>query len=479
MSEIDRLRAWHEAQKGTTEWPPGSNLVRYNEAYYGKAKSAQWCVIYQWNAFHDTGIAELFYGGGKTASCGELKKWAEKHGQWFIDGYKVGDLALFNFDGGKTPKHIGWIDQIDGNYCYCWEGNTSPTNKCNGGQVLRMPRHRRFIVGVVRPLYRDNETAVYSRQNSMDIVTAPADKISLSLVDTFKRSAAPTNYANAGFFANYREDGQFFTLPVAHLVADYKATSVFVDLYTHQRGIRTNGKVRMDSAYYKAGNEQFYRKAISTLIISGDKARVEDVTELPDNADYAISGVPIMRNGKDVTFKKYVVGQGWTEGNVRATKHTFVGLKSSPAATVYIIGMETKKANTILSAEAYKIFKGMGFTDVIKLDGGGSYIFNVNGTPVSSTSENRRINSIILWGDTKEQGNPYPVPTTLLKKGSKGDGVKWLQWALTNAGYDCGGIDGDYGSKTVKAVKEFQKAYGLGVDGIAGPVTRTKLLATC
>src|SRR5699024_1345172 len=41
-------------------------------------------------------------------------------------------------------------------------------------------------------------------------------------------------------------------------------------------------------------------------------------------------------------------------------------------------------------------------------------------------------------------GNPYAEPTALLKKGSRGDGVKWVQWELERRGHDLGsgGVDG-------------------------------------
>lgn len=60
-----------------------------------------------------------------------------------------------------------------------------------------------------------------------------------------------------------------------------------------------------------------------------------------------------------------------------------------------------------------------------------------------------------------------------LRQGSKGDEVKKLQSALISAGYDVGstGADGIYGSKTASAVKAYQKANGLSVDGIVGSQT--------
>lgn len=52
-----------------------------------------------------------------------------------------------------------------------------------------------------------------------------------------------------------------------------------------------------------------------------------------------------------------------------------------------------------------------------------------------------------------------------------------IQTALKNAGYDPGVIDGKMGTKTKKAVKDFQTANGLTVDGRVGPKTWTKLSA--
>ena len=64
----------------------------------------------------------------------------------------------------------------------------------------------------------------------------------------------------------------------------------------------------------------------------------------------------------------------------------------------------------------------------------------------------------------------------LLKKTSplmKGEDVKFVQQKLVDLGYDIGnsGVDGQYGNDTVSAVKEFQKDYGLSVDGIVGSNT--------
>jgi putative chitinase len=58
----------------------------------------------------------------------------------------------------------------------------------------------------------------------------------------------------------------------------------------------------------------------------------------------------------------------------------------------------------------------------------------------------------------------------VLRKGSKGEGVKMMQEALGV------GADGAFGPGTERALKEWQTANGLTADGIAGPKTLEKLL---
>lgn len=62
--------------------------------------------------------------------------------------------------------------------------------------------------------------------------------------------------------------------------------------------------------------------------------------------------------------------------------------------------------------------------------------------------------------------------TRLLKIGVRGTDVRQLQQALKAGGYDPGGVDGIFGAKTAAAVRAFQQARGLAVDGVVGPQSR-------
>ena len=77
---------------------------------------------------------------------------------------------------------------------------------------------------------------------------------------------------------------------------------------------------------------------------------------------------------------------------------------------------------------------------------------------------------------TWKQPNPYPVPTRTLYKGCKGEDVKWLQFELVEAGFKLD-VDGSFGSKTEKAVAEYQASCKLAVDKRVGPETRKALKA--
>ncbi len=67
------------------------------------------------------------------------------------------------------------------------------------------------------------------------------------------------------------------------------------------------------------------------------------------------------------------------------------------------------------------------------------------------------------------------IATPTLRKGSKGDNVKTLQQNLKNAINANISVDGDFGSGTENALKDFQRRYNLSVDGIYGNNSYNKM----
>lgn len=78
-------------------------------------------------------------------------------------------------------------------------------------------------------------------------------------------------------------------------------------------------------------------------------------------------------------------------------------------------------------------------------------------------------------GQASAPAAPAQGSGPLVRKGSQGDPVKRLQERLRELGHDPKGADGVFGPNTEAAVKAFQAANGLGVDGVVGPQTWGKL----
>ena len=75
---------------------------------------------------------------------------------------------------------------------------------------------------------------------------------------------------------------------------------------------------------------------------------------------------------------------------------------------------------------------------------------------------------------SKRVKNPFAEPTMLLRHGSRGEGVMWLQYELNEAGFGLT-VDGIFGDKTLAALLAFQQSCKIEVDGICGKETRNSL----
>lgn len=79
---------------------------------------------------------------------------------------------------------------------------------------------------------------------------------------------------------------------------------------------------------------------------------------------------------------------------------------------------------------------------------------------------------------TKKEASTMSATVTLpvLMNGSAGAAVRSLQQLLNAKGFNCGKVDGSLGPKTLTALKSFQAAKRLEVDGYCGKNTWTALL---
>jgi len=169
MTEIEKLISIAKKEVGVTESPAGSNKVKYNTWYYGRevgGSNYSWCAVFQNWIFQQAGLSDLFYGGGKTASCTTLRDFYKSKGQLVTSDYKPGDLVFLHFSKVGVCEHIGLIIDVDGTTITTIEGNTGSTNEANGGAVMVRTRRASQITSVARPAYHDVSDVSYSPSKS-------------------------------------------------------------------------------------------------------------------------------------------------------------------------------------------------------------------------------------------------------------------------------------------------------------------------
>ena len=193
----------------------------------------------------------------------------------------------------------------------------------------------------------------------------------------------------------------------------------------------------------------------------------------------------------DKAWKEYLTGYNspiqngiyvpptWTDDYVFGCRLARIGVGKQGERTVIV----TDGLVTLKEFAEHAIANGID--TLVNLDGGMSRHLYYNGKTVYA-SQRIPYNAIAFYqkdssaapqGDSAQndiEACPYPEPTRNLLYGSKGDGVKWLQWHLKRKGYDCD-IEGVYGWQTWRAVWNFQKTWSRSPDGICGPNTRGEL----
>ena len=96
---------------------------------------------------------------------------------------------------------------------------------------------------------------------------------------------------------------------------------------------------------------------------------------------------------------------------------------------------------------------------------------------IQSTENDKENNKEIEYGDS-ELKIIYPRPTgnPLIKLGSSGDDVGWVQTALNKAMNANITVDCSFGNETESKVVSFQSRCGLQADGVVGAMTISKLV---
>ena len=208
----------------------------------------------------------------------------------------------------------------------------------------------------------------------------------------------------------------------------------------------------------------------------------------PNNYDVNLTTrAQIVNNQKPsllVTFAYNGYGDGTTFNNVNGFEVFYSNLnpeasKSKALANNIISFLDdgTKQKNRGVKTANYYMLRAVNCPAVIVEAG---FMTNlIEAKRMMDPDFQKEVGEECCKGVCKYLGVTYKIGSnrtySLLKKGSKGDLVNYLQYKLLSRMYNPGTIDGIFGNNTLNALKQFQKDNGLSVDGIAGPNTWAKL----
>ena len=215
---------------------------------------------------------------------------------------------------------------------------------------------------------------------------------SIKYWDKSKKKGTVSSYINGWFWAPIKENGVAFTLPVANLVCDISLSDVKSVAKKHLEKYVKGGKLRYSTT--DNASPEFRGKRVSTLVLpTNGTPYVAEIIAAPADARYAISGIPVIRGGVDVSFSNFVLPQGWDMSPFYATSRNFIGLKGS---TIYIVSGTSKTSNFVGTSEVYEKLKDFGFDELIALDGGSSFYHKYNGK-ADFVWGDREVNNIVEY----------------------------------------------------------------------------------
>lgn len=156
----------------------------------------------------------------------------------------------------------------------------------------------------------------------------------------------------------------------------------------------------------------------------------------------------------------------WGVGQVMGAHWKRLGFKSPSAMMRFAMGSVANQVDVML-----RYIITFGLVDELQRQDWAGFARGYNGPAYTRYGYHTKIaRAFARWG-----GVAAVSPAAgMLRMGSRGARVRELQALLVRAGHTLA-VDGDFGPSTRDAVKAFQEANGLMVDGVAGPQTLAQL----
>lgn len=485
-----------------------SNVQTYNYAksflgkggqtfrhYCGLPSGAAWCDAFVTYIFHGTDNSALFCSGKKQTYCPTTIKILRKDmAQIPLYLAMPMDVIFFDWDKNGVPNHIGFVRaKKDTASIYTIEGNT------DGGKVANKTRAGKYVQSVFRPHYKptftlgkltvDGDCGYNTIAGAQKLVGAPVDAI--LGIGTVKKVQA---------FCGATQDGAWGP-----------TTSKKLQAKMAKEGYYTGA---IDGAFGKQSVQGLQRMINAKCFPSntGTVAPAPTVTPKPVASTYTgafpnlvtHSGQKIAYTARDLAYAKGTAKKTYTYGKGKA-KAAFTNAinkvypkrsswsKQCQAGASCDVGAGTilryagvdanvprglseqlghfKKSslwkNTGLKkcslagdvamqpSPSAHIWIGLGDGNIAEANHTWKYFEHI-------VKDTRKING-------KAKSGVYRcTKSSPIQKGDRGTEVKKLQSFLNWAGYKCGAVDGEAGPNTDAAIRAFQNANRLTVDGQFG-----------
>lgn len=282
---------------------------------------------------------------------------------------------------------FGWgLDRVTKHQDYSAKNCPARTLELGWDRFVQMVEEKRkLLLGI-------KTNAATERMTLNGYTIERAKDFSVRYWDKSKKKGNADSYINGGFFAPFAESGINFTLPVGNLVADIDISSVPL-VAAKYLGRHVVNKRLVWSVNNNAGQQYYGRKVTTFVVPRNGSPYMAELNAPPSDCRYAVSCIPVIRDGVDVSYKNFVVPQGWDTSPFYATERNFIGIKGT---AVYIVSGKSKKDNFVSSSEVYDALKPFGFEQLCALDGGGSYYHKYKGK-ADIVGGDRNVNNLIIY----------------------------------------------------------------------------------
>ena len=451
----------------------GQGGARFRK-FCGLPNGAAWCNAFVTYIFNEGGDASLYCNGKKQTYCPtSMKICARDLAQIPLYLAMPMDVIYFDWDRNGVPNHIGFVRAKNTTESvFTIEGNTS-------NKVMNKTRPAKYVCGIYRPHFKatfklgvltvDGNFGYSSIAMLQKVLGLTPDGIlGKGTVAALQKKAGTT--ADGAWGKNTSKavqkmvgtkvDGAFGSNSV-------KALQNWINKQYKPEAYKPIPTQTTTAKGYGSTFPVMPKPKIIECTRSCNGMRKHDLI----SGDYILRFKSEDRRYKMCKFSLATVSNGKItysnhpkfEDKVKAFGYNLAkvkALKTSANCSNFIdgaVGAVTGKYVRDLGAKHNKSYLG-------KTNFFNSYKYSKSALLAGDICGTSKHTWMIIQGSA-------------LSVGCEGLDVKRLQYFLNWAGFNCGTPDGDFGMKTLSAVKAFQTKYGLKADGIFGTTSLAKAKA--